>query len=364
VIPAFSLGCATLRAQAYSFLFFAVLLWLLEWDASGSRRWMAIWLSTVVLWVNLHGGVVVGIVTLCVYWAERAVRRKPHVHILATIVASVGVLSLNPYGFDYFRQLWGALRMSRPEITEWYGIVAVSPLHQALFWISVAIAAFAILARGWRGCPGTLILAAMTYGTVQHSRILPFYAVAWAAYVPSYVSATAAGRWIRAAFGHRLAATTVCIVLTMFLAVMAFEARIFALAVPNDRFPVGAVRYLQGQHFRGNVMAHFEHGGYVSWWLYPEVKIFVDSRYETAFPSAVVDESYRFFKAGADWQEILRKYPTDLVLVPVQMPVAQRMPETGWRLTYRDDSFQIYVRPGVELPFRDESGRAFASSFP
>ena len=89
VIPGFSLGCATLRAQIYSFLFFAVLLCLLELDAAGRRRWIAPWFVIVVLWTNLHGGVVIGIATLGVYWVERLVRGKPHLHILGVTTGSV-----------------------------------------------------------------------------------------------------------------------------------------------------------------------------------------------------------------------------------------------------------------------------------
>jgi len=364
VIPAFSLGCATLRAQAYSFLFFAVLLYLLELDSAGKRRWIAAWMAVVVLWVNMHGGVVIGLLTLGLYWVECVVRRKPHLHILGVMAGSIAAMSVNPYGVAYFRYLWGALRMARPQITEWYGIEVLGTGQRALFWTTVAIAVVAVLMRGWRGSSGALIVAAMAGGTILHLRIIPFYAVAWAAYVPSYVSATPLGGYIRAAFRNRMAATAVCMVLTIFFAVMAVEAGVFKLIVPNSRFPVGAVRYLNAMKFRGNVMTYFEHGAYVSWWLYPAVKVFVDSRYETAYTSAVVDESFRFYEAGADWRQTLERYPTDLALIPIQTAVAQLMPGTGWNLVYQDEAFRIYARPGLQLPFRDESGGHFPTSFP
>lgn len=363
-IPAFSLGCATLRAHAYSFLFFAVLLCLLQLDSAGQRRWIAAWLAVAVLWVNMHGGIAIGIVTLGLYWVERLVRRKPHVHILGVMAGSVAAMSLNPYGLAYFRQLWGALRMARPQITEWYGIQVLGAGHQVLFWTTLAIAAVAVLMRGWRASSGALIVAAMAGGTILHSRIIPFYAVAWVAYVPSYIGATPVGKFIRGAFRNRMAATAVCMVLTMFFAVMFFEVGAYGLIVPNERFPVGAVRYLKDLNFRGNVMTHFEIGGYVSWWMYPAVKVFVDSRYETAFPPAVVDESFLFYEARAGWRQTLDRYPTDLALIPVRMPVSRLMPGSGWNLVYQDESFRIYARPGVQLPFRDESGRAFPASFP
>jgi hypothetical protein len=145
---------------------------------------------------------------------------------------------------------------------------------------------------------------------------------------------------------------------------MGLGVHAYDLVVPSDRFPVGAVQYLKEVNFRGNVMTHFEHGGYLSWWLYPAAKVSVDSRYDVAFPPAIVDESFRFYEAEPDWQKILEKYPTDLALIPVHTAVAALMPGTRWNLVYDDRSFRIYARPGLQLPMRDAADRTFSTSFP
>jgi hypothetical protein len=194
--------------------------------------------------------------------------------------------------------------------------------------------------------------------------MVPFYAVAWTAFVPSYISATPAGAFIRSVFRRRTAATAVCLILAMFFGVMAIEIGFYKLVVPNHQFPVGAVRYLKDIQFHGNVMTHFEHGGYVSWWLYPAAKVSMDSRYETAFAPAVVDESFGFYEARPGWRQELAKYPTDLVLVPLNTAVAKLMSSTNWDLVYRDQAFRLYARPGLTLPFRDDSARSFPTSFP
>jgi len=364
VIPAFSLGCATIRAQVYSFLFLAVLLCLLELDSAGKRRWIAPWIAIVVLWTNLHGGVVIGIATLGIYWIERLARGKPHLHILGAIAGSAAAMSLNPFGLAYYRHLWTTLRMPRPEITEWYGIQVLSRGHQWLFGLTLVILVALVLMRGWRATPGALIVAAMAGGTILHVRTLPFYAVAWAAYVPTFVTGTPLERIVRLPFRNRLAATGVCVFLTIFFVGMGLGVRVYRLIVPNDRFPVGAVQYLKDVNFHGNVLTHFEHGGYVSWWLYPAAKVSVDSRYDVAFPPAIVDESFRFYEADPGWRKILEKYPTDLALIPVHTAVAALMPGTRWNLVYNDQAFRIYARPGLQLPVRDASGRTFSTSFP
>ena len=163
-IPLYAIGCATLRAQAYSFLFFAVLLCLLELDSRGKRRWLVAAAPLCVVWVNFHGGCVVGVITLGIYGMEQMVRRRPALHIFGITAASAAALVVNPYGVAYYRQLWNALRMARPEITEWYPISVASPFHQALFWTTVVAAAYAVSQAGWRESRGALILAAMAGG--------------------------------------------------------------------------------------------------------------------------------------------------------------------------------------------------------
>jgi hypothetical protein len=364
VIPAFGLGCATLRPQIYSFLFFAVLLYLLELDSAGGRRWIGPWIAMVVLWTNLHGGVVIGIATLGLYWIERVVRGKPHAHIPGVMLVSAAAIAINPFGIAYYRHLWTTLRMPRPEITEWYGIQVLSRGHQALFGLTLAILLALVWMRGWRASRGALIVLAMAGGTILHARMIPFYTVAWAAYVPSLVEGTPLERILRLPFRNRLAATAACVCLAIFFIEMGLFVHVYRLVVPNDRFPVGAVQYLKEVHFHGNIMTHFEHGGYVSWWLYPAVKVSMDSRYDVAFPPALVDESYRFYEAGPDWRRTLAMYPTDLVLLPVHTAVAALMPETGWNLVYLDRYFHIYARPALQLPFCDGSDRALPISFP
>jgi hypothetical protein len=363
-IPLLGLGYATLRAHAYSFLFFAALLYLLELDTAGKRRWILVWLLIFVLWVNIHGGWVMGMIALGLHWFEQAVRRRPHAHVLGAMVLSLAAVSVNPYGFAYYRQIWTALSMSRAAIPEWAPIWRDAPWYAVLFWVTLALAGYAVAQRGWRSAPGALTVAAMACGTILHQRIVPFYAVAWIAYVPSYMSVTPLGQGIRAVFRKRQAATIVCLVLAMFFAATSVLIGFWRLVVPNDPFPVGSVRYLSDQQFHGNVMTAFEHGSYVTWRLYPAVKVSVDSRYETAFLPSLVEESLRFYRAEPDWRQTLARYPTDLVLTLRQAPVASQLPGAGWKRVYVDKKFEIFARPDLALPFRDDTAKDFEDVFP
>jgi hypothetical protein len=198
---------------------------------------------------------------------------------------------------------------------------------------------------------------------------MPLFAIAWISHVPAYVQETPAGRWItsfsRRRFGFVL---SVWVVVTATYLADAVRWQFWRLRVPQTNttfaYPVGAVDYLRQQNFVGNLMVPFHQGAYVSWKLYPAVKVSVDSRYEVAYSDEWVDRMFRFYAAEPGWRETLNAYSTDLVLIPRMMPVARVIRQSGWQIVYQDREFEIFARPGVMLPFTDRTSESFAGVFP
>ena len=129
-------------------------------------------------------------------------------------------------------------------------------------------------------------------------------------------------------------------------------------------YPVGAVEYLAQQHFAGNLMVPFRQGAYVSWKLFPAVKVSIDSRYEVAYSEDWIDRTFRLYAAGPSWQETLIAYPTDLALIPKTSPVAGVIEQSGWQIVYLDREFEIFSRPGIVLPLSNQSAETFTGAFP
>jgi hypothetical protein len=111
-------------------------------------------------------------------------------------------------------------------------------------------------------------------------------------------------------------------------------------------------------------MVPFAQGAYVSWKLFPAVKVSVDGRYEVAYSNELVDRMFRFYAAEPGWEETLKAYPTDLVLVSRRAPLARVIQESGWRKAYEDREFELYARPGLNLPFSDRTSQSFTGVFP
>jgi hypothetical protein len=97
-------------------------------------------------------------------------------------------------------------------------------------------------------------------------------------------------------------------------------------------------------------MTPFETGAYCTWKLHPRVRISIDGRYEVVFSEELLDQTLGFYRAQPGWEKILKRYPTDLVLVPAKEKVSARMPATGWSRVYADPEYALYARPGIGLP--------------
>jgi hypothetical protein len=358
-----------IRAHAYSFLFSAVLLCVFEMDRQGRHQWLWVWLAAWPLWVNLHAGFVVGIGYVFLYCVEQASLRKP-LRSAALAFCGMGIeVFINPYGTRYFTYLARALTMARPRIAEWKPIWTLGWNTTVLFTVALAVLVFALARSQALREPGVLLLAASGMEAVLHRKLLPFFAIAWLCYVPAYFQKTTAGQWLQK-FSQRhtrflLLAWTFVIAACL---VPALKLRFWKVEVPQvagkASYPVGAVDYLAAQNFHGNVMVPFASGAYVSWKLYPAVKVSVDSRYEVAYPDDWVERTFRFYDAAGDWRATLDVYPTDLVLAPSVAPVGALLREHGWKRVYVDAQFEICARPGTHLPAADHSGTIFSGTFP
>lgn len=352
---------ATIRAQMYSYLLTGLLLWGFDRDRASDRRWLIGLLLLFPLWVNLHGGCLVGAGLLGAHWLEQLTRRQPHRHLLAAGLSLIPLALLNPWGWHYHAYLVRAITMKRPLIGEWAPLWAEGELHHLLaFGVSVLLAWLVLREGRWRKFPGLLLLVATGLAGVKSNRFLAFYAIVFACYLPGMLSRIELGKDLRRWWWkyQRLIAATCGGASVLLLAKgIAFEP--WRLCVPSRPipglgehvvFPVGAVNHLAERGFRGNVFVTYDWGSYVMWKLGPGVQISLDSRYEVAYPDGRLEEDHAFFAAREGWQAILAKYPTDIVLVPNRLPVASKLNEIdGWRRVYRDSQFAMFARDGVEL---------------
>ncbi len=369
-------GFATVRAQMFSYLFAGLLLRGFDHDRQGRRMWLIGVAILFPIWANIHGGCLVGAALFAMHWVEQVVRRQPHWHLFAMGIGLIPLAAINPWGFHYHQYLVHAMTMPRPAIAEWAPLWDAENRQQFInFGISLLPLALVLKHTGWRGLPGILIVIATALAALKSNRFLPFFAVAYASYLPFEFSRTPLGRdlrrgWWKFQFAVCPGLTIAAIALVIgALPAEPWRLRVASHPLPHQGkhliYPVGAVDYLSQQGFQGNVMVPYDWGSYVMWKRSPAVKISFDSRYEVAYPTWRMDEDDRFYDASEGWEKVLTKYPTDLVLVRSDLKVVKPLDNhAGWRRVYTDPQFILFARDGIDLPAFESNQPAPDGQFP
>jgi hypothetical protein len=393
-----AIAMTNIRAQLFSLMFLVVLFLLLQLDRRGRRWWIALWLPLYVIWANLHGGSVVGLLLVVTYGAERFVAAllqgvplraglRQVRHLVFVGAAMLALMMVNPYGLDNIRYVLQAVTLDRTQmVQEWCPLWRClgDPLRPAVFLLSVVIGVYGVLKSTDRRAIGVVFLLAMACQAVLHYRHLSLYAVAWMCVVPAYVQNTGLGQALRDTWEHKRWPLALAWLFLLFIGVRtALAAQFWHLQVPTVAskryqiaYPVGAVEYLKTRGFRGNLMVAFEQGSYVSWKLHPQVKVALDSRFEAAYPVAWAWQVARLYAGAEGWQETLTRYPTDVVLVARRRPLERLLEESdrqgtqansvAWPRVYVDDGFALFARPEVAagLPVVDRTGERITGTFP
>ena len=128
-------GFWAMRPQLFSFLFFAVLMALVERAFNGwsethraDLRWLIPAPLLFVVWTNSHGGFAAGVCIFAAYLAGRAIEaivvRGRDAWPLVAGLTALGAASalatfVNPYGIGLHQWMLHSLGSPRPEITEW-----------------------------------------------------------------------------------------------------------------------------------------------------------------------------------------------------------------------------------------------------
>jgi hypothetical protein len=361
-LPSFAVGYIPIRGQAFTFLFFALVLWILVEADRGRPRLLLLLPPLFIVWANLHGGFVAGLGMILLFAVARAASGRLPWRLLAAGAASLVVTLVNPYGFLYWRYLVRALTMPRPYIMEWlpaYGRL-LEPLywdtptlaHDALRLVFIGLVLVAVLTARTRYWPGVVALAVTGYLGTRHFKHLPLLAIAGVAFASFHLTPlldrTLDGLRQRLGRVRRVGAPVVAGLVGLYVIVVALDLAVLTPWEPivSERaYPVDAVRFLKANGVRGNLATPFDWGQYVLWNLHPDVKVSFDGRYEAVYPEEVAADNFNFVRGEGDWRRLLTQYPTEMVLVARAHPVAPLMAgEPGWALAYEDPVSRIYLR--------------------
>jgi hypothetical protein len=357
-------------------LFLAFAAYLLTRYRQGARR--ALWPlpPLMALWVNLHGGYIIGLaligLTLLGALLE-AFRRFPlraptryrgypaalraslgplRPLLLVTVLATAATL-LSPHGFEAltypFTTYAGTANASQRYVYEWQ-----SPdFHQPLLLVFAASLLFAV-ALGVTGRPldptALLWMLGFAFLALQSMRNIALYAIIatpllaarLSAEIPAFARSVAA--WRRPA----LLALGWPPVLLIVLAVLLLPDKRKDLQLgraPNAAgYPTGAVALLRSPDLRGNLFNEYHWGGYLIYEHYPDRPVFIDGRIDV-YGDTLAERYLEAAQVRPGWRQVLDQYDIRLALVARDGPLAVALAaEPGWRSLYRGEAEQLFIR--------------------
>lgn len=362
------------RPHVLSWLFGLIWFWILdvsERDSSNgrggrSRKWLWTLPLLMLVWVNVHGGFLLGFALLGIFWMGTVwnwLRTKDGriEQALGKIAAGkrswnlmwVGLLSLaaslvNPYGWKLHSHITSYLsdRFLMNHIEEFQ-----SPnfhgVAQGCFLALLLITLACLAARG-RELRMTQVLTVLfaVYAGLYASRNIPVSAVLVVMVVgPLVPSSGRGGRFSQkmaniqnALRGHLWPA--IAIVVTLWLAAhggRAGSTEIMDAHFDPKRMPVDAVTYLETHDVPGPVLSPDYWGGYLIYRLYPKQRVVVDDRHD--FYGEEFLKSYlKMVHVEHGWQDFLRQYEASCLLLPRNAALANILLETrDWRPIYTDE---------------------------
>lgn len=390
------------RPHVMSWLFSVAWFWILEsTERESSANWK-LWLLpvTMLLWVNLHGGFLVGVTLLAIYWvgaawqfvrlnddrfddALRKIRAARRVRTLSVVgVLTAATTFVNPYGlqlhvhiyrylsnrflmdhidefqspnFHYVAQkcFAGLLMLTlvasaakRREITATHGLILLFAVYSGLF--------------ASRNIPVSSLLLVLVIG--------PWLSDAIEKYAESRRSLKIAGMEQRAlTFLPRMSVIDLSLrghlwpVMASLLVVWVAAhggklgaTRLMDAHFNPGRFPVQAVDFIEAHNVRGPIVSTDSWGGYLIYRLYPRVRTVLDDRHD--FYGERFFESYlKMVRVEPGWQDFLERSQAPSVVVPANSALANILGETGgWRAVYHDDVAVIFLRERLRDGLRAE----------
>jgi hypothetical protein len=360
------------RPQLFTFALLAAMLAILARD--NYRRAAPLWLliPLMALWANLHGGFIMGIAVLALYAATATIEDfvsgaglRHGLRLGALAFAAFVATMVTPYGLETWSPVLHALRnpMTRISVTDWQplGFALMRQWHAShagiiyflcgIVMIIAFVVTFALAPRGG-DLPLVAIAGVMSVAAIVAVRNLPLAIIACALPVARHWSLPIDRRRERAqAAGAKVepmperSATSPWIALAVAVLLAAY-AGLLSPRLRNDKpYPAGAVAFMQKHNLHGNILGDFGWGEYLIWHTAPASKVFIDGRYDTVYPYAIIDQYIGFYFDLSGAPAMLTAYPHDLVLIPPTSGAYTLMAgRTEWKLIYRDTVSALFVR--------------------
>jgi hypothetical protein len=267
----------TIRPQLWTLFFVVALCRIL--NASPMYRW---WLPLIfALWVNLHGGWIVGAGILVLWSALELVgvattRPSPWISLGVPLLCAAATLA-NPYGVNAWVFIATTVRLSRPGIVEWQPLWQ-QPIGACLWLLTMTWVALAVRQARVLRPEAIATVACLAFASLCVLRLVPLFVPVSIILLLPYVQSPAGGE--RAWLKER---TVVDFAFICVAGVLLVWPRSIGCIQMQGEPDIVAARALAVAHPEGRLATSFNWGQYAIWHFGPRARVSIDGRRETVY---------------------------------------------------------------------------------
>ncbi|KAB0668552.1 hypothetical protein F6V30_15745 [Oryzomonas sagensis] len=365
-------------ARPHIFSLFFMISWYIALEKLQDGERIRAWLlpASMVLWVNLHGGYIVGIFLICLYLAGNlslsfidrsawdAWARQRVAILLKILGGSLVAALLNPLGYKIFLFPF-QLAMDKTlmdSVQEFLSPNFHEPqMLKYLLFIMVAV----LVASRRRMPPVHLILILFFLNMALYSvRYTPLFAMVFLPIITRHLDTDDLERCFPriTRFFRRREATVASVdalargglwpvLVTLAVTFFIVSGKISYRFDPTIK-PVAALEFLKRERVTGNVFNNDEFGDVTIYMLADRYKVFIDGRLDMYHSAGILKEYFKVTTLQPGWEAVLNKYAVGWFFFDTNSVLArflQAMP--GWKLIYSDKVASIFVKNSPEYQY-------------
>lgn len=294
------------RPQVFSFLFFAMLIHILEKklkadDMASGRSSLFSFTPLPLLmlfWSNMHGGYMLGQAVILLYILAEGLKfshpslkpmgKSAYSSFLMLGLSGLLASLINPNTYKAALEMMSLPEHIKTFIIEYQSTLAVfSKYHKAyipVYWALLLTASLLMLYRvkkkvfDWKDI---ILLAGLGFFSFTQQRYVAFFLI-WAA---PFISVSLSGMNKHRTKYISYACFAFSLLITLYLVTTQGEfknlknmERFKTDAWLSREYPEDAVRFIMKNNIRGNMYNYYDWGGYLIWMFYPAKKVFIDGR--------------------------------------------------------------------------------------
>ena len=355
------------RPHIFSLLIFVIWYYLLDRYQYEDKNYLYVLPPIMLLWVNLHGGFIVGFILVGIYLIGNLVEmiisqgtqrqgwKEKSVALSVTIVACLFVSLINPYGYDIllfpFRLISdkfimdSVLEFKSPNFHEFM------PFRYLLF-LTIAILA---VSKTRLNIIELLLLLLFTHMALYSARYITIFAIIAAPILVKQAESILSTISGSMSDSFKKRANNIAVIdasargniwpIAGVVATCIFAANgTIGYQFDEGKKPVAAVEFVKREDLKGNMFNNDEFGDYMIYAAWPKYKVFIDGRSDM-YGAGRIKEYFKVARMQPGWEKVIEKYNINWILYNADSPLSAFLAERkDWRLIYADKVATIFVK--------------------